>query len=133
MTLSTDLSDEPEIFHHITLPFTKFLVAFYDVLLCVLRYIALHFTILQEVKQRETRCVSIWNWLRFYIETHAKLDVLPSLHRHYRSVKLVGKILIFITLTLRHQYFQKVLGARTHVYIIYIEKQTTQLERSYRS
>ena len=59
--------------------------------------------------------------MRFYIGTHAKLDVLQSLYRHYRSVKLVGKILIFIMLTLRHWYFQKVLGACVRVHNKYIE------------
>ena len=60
--------------------------------------------------------------MRFYIEMHVKFDILPSHHRHYISVKLVDNILIFIKLTLRHLYFQKIISARVHARTLYRQK-----------
>ena len=75
-------------FPHIALYFTKNFDEFCDVLQCVLRYIALRFTKKWKVKYRRNVSVSIWKQLHFYIETHEKLDISPSVHRHFTTSDL---------------------------------------------
>jgi hypothetical protein len=60
--------------------FSSFCIAFYEELGCVLRCFALRFTKQYKVKHRRNVCISIWNQLRFYIEMHEKLNILPSLY-----------------------------------------------------
>ena len=62
-------------FPYITLHFAKEFDAFFDVLQCVLRYIALRFTMKWKIKHRRNVCVSTCKRFRFYIETHVKLDI----------------------------------------------------------